>query len=293
MHVATPVYHNGSFEGVVAAEFNYSIITETTNRVTVGETGYLYVLDDQGRTVSHPERATIEQRTNVADGEYGTELGEIAQSRMLEGESGMATYTRQVKGEENATQYVGFAPLDLGMKQFTLVATVPEEDINEPIAALGAALQGTTDSARNFILGLFAVSALVVGVTGYAAARYISRPIEQIRDRATAMSRGQFDQTAEIDAPDDEIGEMVAAFEAMQTNLNRQVDQIESVSRSLSEGTLDDDVETNLPGKFRGDNGGLEAGMSQLRRELRGDQPREHERQRGRPGPGTAHGPAR
>jgi len=264
MHVATPVYHNGTFEGVVAAEFNYSIVTETTNRVTVGETGYLYVLDGEGRMVSHPERAMVEQRTNVAEGEYGAELGEIAQSRMLEGESGMATYTKQVEGEENATQYVGFAPLDLGMKQFTLVATVPEEDVNEPIAALGAALQGTTDSARNFILGLFAVSALVVGVTGYAAARYISRPIEQIRDRATAMSRGEFDQTAAIDAPDDEIGEMVDAFEAMQTNLNRQVDQIEAVSESLSEGTLDDDIETDLPGKFGEIMEGLEAGMSQL-----------------------------
>ncbi len=263
-YVSTPVYRNGEFRGVVAAQFNYSLITETTNRVTVGESGYLYILNDRGEIVSHPDRTEIEQRTNAAEGEYGTELGTIAQNRMVAGESGMTTHTKQVEGEGNATRYVGFAPLELGDKQFTLVATVPKQDIDEPIAALGATLQSTTDSAQTLVLGLFVLAAIVVSVTGYGAARYISKPIEQVRDRAMALSQGQFDETDDISTGDDEIGEMVTAFEEMQANLNRQVEQIESVSDSLSDGHLDDEIATDMPGKFGEIMEGLEDGMSQL-----------------------------
>jgi len=264
LYISTPVYRDGEFRGVVAAQFNYSLITDTTNRVTVGESGFLYILNDHGEMVSHPDQTMIEQRTNVADGEYGTELGTIAQNQMLAGESGMTTHTKQVEGEGNATRYVGFAPLELGDKQFTLVATVPEQDINEPIAALGASLQSTTDSAQTLVIGLFGLAAIVVSVTGYAAARYISKPIEQVRDRAMALSKGQFDQTDDISTGDDEIGEMVTAFEDMQANLNRQVEQIESVSDSLSDGHLDDEIETDMPGKFGEIMEGLEDGMGQL-----------------------------
>ncbi|GCF13498.1 hypothetical protein Harman_14330 [Haloarcula mannanilytica] len=264
MYISTPVYRDGEFRGVIAAQFNYSLITDTTNRVTVGESGYLYILNEQGEVVSHPDQTMIEQRTNVAEGEYGTELGTIAQNQMLAGESGMTTHTKQVEGEGNATRYVGFAPLQLGDKQYTLVATVPEQDINEPIAALAATLQSTTDSAQTLVIGLFGLAAIVVSVTGYAAARYISKPIEQVRDRAIALSKGQFDQTDDISTGDDEIGEMVTAFEDMQSNLNRQVEQIESVSNSLSDGHLDDEIETDMPGKFGEIMVGLEDGMSQL-----------------------------
>ncbi len=265
LYVSTPVYDDsGTFRGVIAAQFNYSIITQTTNRVTVGETGYLYILNDAGEIVSHPDQRMVDQRTNVADGEYGAELGELAQSRMLAGESGMTTHTKTVEGEGNETRYVGFAPLQFGDKQFTLVATVPAEDINGPIAALGAALESTTASARNLLIALSGLAAVAVAVTGYAAARYISKPIVQVRDRAMALSQGQFDRTEDISTGDDEIGEMVDAFEEMQSNLNRQVDQIESVSDSLSEGHLDEDIETDLPGKFGEIMEGLEDGMTQL-----------------------------
>ncbi|WP_181685298.1 methyl-accepting chemotaxis protein [Halorhabdus salina] len=263
-YVATPVYRDGSFEGVIAAKFNYSIVTETTDRVTVGENGFLYVLNGDGEIVSHPDREQVTERAAVADGAYGSELADIAGSQMLSGESGMTTYTRQTDGSDNETRYVAYAPLDLGMKQFTLVATVPESDVTGPVAALGVALDETAASARNLILLVFAIAALGVAVAGYGAARYISKPIEQVRDRATALSQGRFENGEDISAGDDEIGEMVEAFEEMRLNLNRQVEQIEAVSESLGEGRLDDEVQTDFPGKFGAIMEDLQAGMDQL-----------------------------
>ncbi|ELZ29125.1 methyl-accepting chemotaxis sensory transducer [Halosimplex carlsbadense 2-9-1] len=265
--VAAPVYYNGTVRGVVAAQFNYSLITETTSAVTVGDRGSLYVLDDEGRIVSHSNRSLVAAGTNAADGEYGAELGDIVTERMLAGESGMATHTRSVDGA-NATRYVQFAPLRLGDRQFTLVATVPASDVNEPIAALGATLQQRSADARTLMLGLFLLAAVVVSGAGYGAARYISRPIVRVKERATALSNGRFDDEGDTggDAADrdDEIGEMVAAFDEMRANMDRQVEQIEAVGERLRAGDIDDDVETDLPGKFGEIMTALEDGMGQL-----------------------------
>jgi|GEM_PF-431095 len=263
--IAVPVYYNGTARGVVAAQFNYSLVTETTNAVTVGDSGYLYVLDDEGRIVSHPNRSVVRSGTDAADGEYGAELGDIVTERMLAGESGMATHTRTADGA-NATRYVQFAPLGLGDRQFTLAATVPAAEVNEPIAALGATLQQRSADARTLMLGLFLLAAVVVSGAGYGAARYISRPIVRVKERATALSNGRFDGDTAGDAAerDDEIGEMVAAFDEMRANMDRQVEQIEAVGERLRAGDIDGDVETDLPGKFGEIMTALEDGMGQL-----------------------------
>ncbi len=262
--VSTPVYEDGTFRGVVAAEFNYSIVTEMTNRVTVGDSGYLYILDGSGEVVSHPDRSVVDERVNASAGGYGAELAGVVNEQMLAGETGLATHTKPADDGENVTRYVSFAPIDLGMNQFTIVATVPESDVNQPIAALGASLQDRASSARNFILLLSAVAAVAVAGTGYGAARYFARPIEQVRDQALALSQGRFDDQVDVDASDDEIGEMVDAFGEMQANLNQQIAEIEAVSDSLSEGRLDEDISTDLPGKYGEIMADLQAGMAEL-----------------------------
>ncbi|WP_436931748.1 methyl-accepting chemotaxis protein [Halosimplex halobium] len=265
--IAAPVYYNGTVRGVVAAQFNYSLVTATTNTVTVGDSGHLYVIDDEGRIVSHPNRSVVTAGTNAAAGEYGAELAGIVSERMLAGESGMATHTKTT-GDGNATRYAQFAPIDLGDRQFTLVASVPASDVNEPIAALGATLQQRSTDARNLMIGLFLLAAVVVTGAGYGAARYISRPIVRVKERAAALSRGRFDGDGDTagDAADrdDEIGEMVAAFDEMQANMDRQVDQIEAVGQRLRDGDIDGDVETDLPGKFGEIVTALAEGMDQL-----------------------------
>jgi methyl-accepting chemotaxis protein len=264
MYVSTPIYQNGAFRGVVAAQFNYSIVTEITSGVTVGDSGYLYVLDDRGQIVSHPNETVVSDRLNVTAGEYGEELSTVAREQMLAGESGMVTHTRTIDGEQT-TRYAVFAPIEVGSKQFTLVGTVPESDVEGPISDLGAALQQRTDSARNLILLLSGIAALLVVAAGYASARYVASPIEQMRDRAAQMAQGRFDGELDVDDRDDEIGEMVAAFEEMEANLTRQIDEIEAVATSLSEGDIDDDIHTDLPGAFGDITTDLQAGMVQLR----------------------------
>ncbi|WP_135827807.1 methyl-accepting chemotaxis protein [Halorussus halobius] len=261
MYIATPVYHDGEFAGVVSLRFNFSIISGLTNTVTVAETGHLTLVNADGRVLSHPDRAVV--GTNIGDESYAGALATVAQNRILAGETGLDTYTRSEDDGEHG-YYVSYAPLEFSDREYALLATAPEEDVNAPALALGEALSDRTETARNVVLLLLGGILVVVLGLGYKAAEYFSTPIEGVRDRATALAEGRFDEEIEVDAGDDEIGELVDAFDEMQGNLRRQVDELRSVSRGLGEGELDQDVDTDLPGEYGAIMTDIEEGIDRL-----------------------------
>ncbi|WP_363465431.1 methyl-accepting chemotaxis protein [Halogeometricum borinquense] len=267
IYLSTPVYQNGEFAGTIALRFDYGILTALTNGVTVGDTGHLSIVNDEGRVLSHPNSTVVETESSIVNEEYAGGLASIAQERILAGERGLSTYTRHSNGEK-AEYYVGYAPLDFGDKQFALLATVPEKDVTGPSAALGQELSDRTSSARNVFLLLIGGAAVGVIALGFRASRYFSRPIEQLRDHATALAEGRFDDDVDISASDDEIGELVDAFGEMQRNLRLQVAELRAVSEELGEGTLDQDVRTDLPGEFGAIMSDLDDGIEKIRRSL-------------------------
>jgi len=244
--LATPVYHEGRLAGVLAAEFNYYHVTNITNSVTVAESGYLYIVNDRGELVSYPRESLLREKANLAQGALGDSLATIVSDRMLQGEAGMATYSLG-NGSSEAQRYIGFRPLDMGERTYTMVATVPESDVTDPAAALGAQLREETASTRQTILLI--LGAILVGVvaTGYGLARYFAKPIEQVRDHAQRLARGQFDEELDVDADNDEIGEMVTAFEEMHGNISTAAAQADALAdQEFDAPVLDEDVPGRL-----------------------------------------------
>ncbi|WP_135363578.1 methyl-accepting chemotaxis protein [Halosimplex halophilum] len=244
--LATPVYHDGRLAGVLAAEFNYHHVTNMTNGVTVAESGYLYIVNDRGELVSYPREALLREQANVAQGALGDSLATIVNERMLQGEAGLATYSLG-NDSDAAKRYVGFRPIDVGERTFTMVATVPESDVTDPAAALGAQLRAEADATRQTILLI--LGAVLVGVvaTGYGLARYFARPIERVRDHAQRLARGEFDEELDVDAGNDEIGEMVTAFEGMHDNLSVAAAQADALAdQEFDAPVLDEEVPGRL-----------------------------------------------
>jgi methyl-accepting chemotaxis protein len=252
-YVTTPVYRDGTFAGAVALRFNYSILGALTNDITVGDTGHLSIANSDGRVLTHSDEGSDGVDSNIASQEY-----------VLAGERGLTTYTHATDGGEERRYYVGYAPLQFGDQRYELIATVPERDVTAPSTALGRDVDQRTTSARNVLLLLVGGIVAVVGGFGYGAARYFARPIERLRDRANELAAGRFDGDVDISAPDDEVGELVDAFDDMQTNLERQVAELRTVGRNLGEGDLDQDVRTDLPGEFGAIMADLDEGIEKL-----------------------------
>ncbi len=263
VYVATPVFYDGEFAGVVSLRFDYGIISDIATGITVGDSGHLSIVDGDGTVLSHPDESVVESGASITSESYGGTLAGDAADTILAGESGMRTFERTT---EDGTEryYAAYAPLQFGDKQFALVGTVPETDVTGPADALAQALNDRTTDARNLLLLLFGVVIVGVVALGYYASRYFSRPIEAVRDEATSLSQGQFDGGTDIDAPDDEIGELVDAFDDMRRNLRQQVAELRDVSTGLEQGDLDQDVDTDLPGEFGAIMTELDGGIGRL-----------------------------
>lgn len=268
VYLASPVYQNGQFAGTVALRFDFGILAAMTNDVTVGESGYLSIVNQDGTVLSHPNASVVDTGSKITDESYAGGLATIAQNSITAGDDGLDTYTTTDSDGTENTHYVGYAPLQFGNKQLSLLATVPEEDVTAPAAALGASLRQKTASARNIFIGLILVAGLVVTGVGYRGAQYFSEPIVKLRDQATELAAGRFDQTTSIEATDDELGELVVAFESMRENLRQQVTELRTVSQELGDGNLDQDVQTDLPGEFGAIMTDLEDGIERIRQSL-------------------------
>ncbi|MFC7204169.1 methyl-accepting chemotaxis protein [Haloferax namakaokahaiae] len=251
--VTAPIYRDGEFSGTITLLFNFELIDALIDDITVGESGHLTIVNERGILL-----------TDAADSLDGVEGKVATQSYVMNGETGLSTYEPTGNSGDESQYYVGYAPLHFGNAQYTLVATVPESDVTTPVAQLGSAMSDQTDSARNTILLLMAGILVVVVGVGYVAARYFSEPIEALRDRAQSLARGRFDDSVEIDANDDELGELVDAFDDMQANLQRQVSELRDAGRELGEGNLDQDIQTDLPGEFGAIMTDLDSGIQKL-----------------------------
>ncbi|KAB1191971.1 HAMP domain-containing protein [Haloferax sp. MBLA0076] len=252
-YISTPVYRDGEFAGVVALRLDYEVFNAVLDDITVGETGHLTMVNDRGKLITDGATNFGEVESAVATTDY-----------VLSDTKGLQTYEQSTDSSAGDRYYVGHAPLDFGDTQLTLVATVPEQDVTAPSEQLGDALRDRTDSARNFLLLLVGGIVVVVVGLGFAAARYFSEPIEALRDQAQLLARGRFEDDIDVDATDDELGELVVAFEDMQENLQRQVSELQTVGEELGDGNLDQELRTDLPGAFGAIMTDLEAGIEKL-----------------------------
>ncbi|GGC60994.1 hypothetical protein GCM10007209_23890 [Haloferax sulfurifontis] len=253
VYVTAPVYRGGELAGTITLQFNFELLNTLIDDIQVGETGHLSIVSERGTLLTDSRES------------LGSVESEIARNvTAIVGQSGLTTHETTGDDDESARYFVGYAPLHFGNGQYELVATVPESDVTAPVEQLGQAMNDRADTARNVMLLLIVgIIAVVIGV-GYVAARYFSEPIEALRDRAQSLARGRFDDDEDIDANDDELGELVEAFDDMQENLQRQVSALRTAGTELGDGNLDQNLRTDLPGEFGAIMSDLDTGIQKL-----------------------------
>lgn len=93
----------GPGAGVTAVEINLKLIWDVITRIKIGETGSAFVVDSQGRLVSHPNISLVLQQTDLSS------LPQIAQALSARGQSGpnsaQATTARDLVGRQVLTPH--------------------------------------------------------------------------------------------------------------------------------------------------------------------------------------------
>ncbi|MCM3744003.1 methyl-accepting chemotaxis protein [Sporosarcina luteola] len=182
--------------GVVSVDIRLDVINQLTSQVKIGEKGYAMLMDEDMNFISHP--------TSKA----GTVAEEAFYKKLYEKDSGSFKYDYQGQGK-----FMTFITNELS--GWKIGGSLYESEVGDAAAPI---LKTTM---------IVIVIALLIGILiVYFVIRSVLRPIQDLRNKANTISRG--DLTTEIVVSSkDEIGQLGHAFIDMQESLKNLIGKIE------------------------------------------------------------------
>jgi len=244
---ASPVYKGGALAGVLYGVKNGLVICDIVKNIDYKETGYVYIINNEGDTIGHQNSELVLAKDNsIENAKTNKELQELGAltSNMIERGTGSGTYT--YNGVE---KIIGYAPVD-GEPWIIAVGIETSE-----------ALQ-TVNTLINVILVICIVSAVIGAVITYFVSSSIAKPLKKITVAAKEIGEGQFDVSIAVKSKD-EIGQLAQALNLTIVQLKDYKAYIDEIERAL--GCIADGDLTIKPAiEFRGQFAKLRVSMGNV-----------------------------
>ena len=215
--------------GVSIAEVNLKLIRELVSQIKVGASGQAYVVDAQGRLISHPDISLVLRNTDMS------KLAQVqaAQAKGADTTPDALQGALNIQGQEVLTASAPIAPLG-----WTMFVELP---VKEAYASLYQALQ-------RLAIVLLAASIFAV-LAGIFLARRMVVPIQALRAGAERIGSGDLAQRISIRTGDeleglaDQFNDMGARLQESYADLEQKVEQrTAELSESLQQQTATADV---------------------------------------------------
>ena len=215
----------GTFSGAVFAQVDAKVMPILISRISAiaGPGGRLYVVDDKGIVLAHPDLSYILAEKNLSFlppvSNILAQKGEIDSSQTYTNETG-----EHVLG--SAYQPV-IDPLDLGLPEalkinWFVIAEQPVSAVFAEVSRVGL---------FSALLSLLAVAAAIAAAIFFA--RRISKPVETLHAATTEFAKGNFKYRSGVSA-DDEIGDLARSFDTMARNLGESINIVAAERNKLS-----------------------------------------------------------
>lgn len=202
-----PIYADGEPFGVVGMDIDFSMFEEITLQTTCFDSGYAFVVDDDGNLIYHP---SFEMYVPVADLE-GERMKEMAGQFKMETESaGLFSYT--IGGIEKNMVY---RPLQNGMR---FVLTAPTAEIYAEVDKL----------ISQVALVSVSILLLAIGLTVWVTGRLV-KPLQELNIAAQKIAGG--DMSVSIGHhSEDEVGELAESFRQTVEHLKSYISYINKLA---------------------------------------------------------------
>ena len=216
MHWAIPIYSTWhEYLGGVVIDLDYEEIIKMINEIRVGDQGYAFVIDDQGRVTGHPRYAPYEVTLETFP---EPSLKELIQE-MITGTSGWKTYVHQ-----NIDKVAAFAPV--AFMGWSMGVTIPLDELGKEARAIKIHVIQT-----GAVVLIFAV----LGVT--LLAYYLLRPVRRLVAATNRIAQGDLNHTIPVQTRD-ELGDLTRSFNHMVRNLARIQQELVRSEKLISLGRL-------------------------------------------------------
>ncbi|MCK8487973.1 sensor histidine kinase [Paenibacillus sp. MBLB2552] len=183
--------------GMLVIDVNYKRFQEIADLVTIGQTGYMFILDSQGHYVYHPDLSLLGRKANL-EGE----------SWMQRSDSGSVPSAGANGGKDFLTY--SHSPF-LG---WTLATSVSYRELTAGIGYIG----------RTILITIIVTLGLAYGF-GIGLASSIIKPVRQLQRLMKRVELGDFTKTASVTSKD-ELGLLTHGFNKMVRNLSELLEQI-------------------------------------------------------------------
>jgi len=209
MVVAIPVTDVfGDIQGTLVSEVDLKFMWDLVDRLKVGETGYVYVVDNEGNLIAFGDTA------RVLSGENVKQISEVKE--FIENPASAADITVDVNsytgllGEKVVGTYV-----PLGTPEWAVVTELPYREAYQPV------FQAVAVSITTLL-----VLAFLAGLVGVLVARRLSTPLINLSNVATEVGSGNLSSQAEVVGPA-EIAKVAATFNTMTAQLRDLIGSLE------------------------------------------------------------------
>ena len=228
-----PFYNlQGKLQGVLLTNINLSQIGDFLGGLKVGKTGQVFIIERSGMLVA---TSTGEKPFHTTNKAYGAQ-----RVKATESQNNLTKATAKYLAKEfnfnksiNSQQYLEFK--FHGQREFInvkpfqdkygldwlIVVVIPETDFLEQI------YQQTKITIVLCLLALLLATAI-----GVLTSRWLVQPILQLKDAATALSEGEFNQIINLQR-EDEVGVLGKAFNSMAFQLRNSFDILRTKNEQL------------------------------------------------------------
>jgi signal transduction histidine kinase len=220
-YMTLAVRGSGKKGDVTIAEINLKFIRDVISEIRVGQEGYAYVVDADGRLVAHPDLALVLRQTDLSS------LPQVGAARAApEAASDRPEIAGSLDGRQVLVAHAAIAPLNWHV----LVET--------PLAEAFAPLY--TNLLWN--AGLLLLGLALAGLASLMLARSLVGPIRALQEGATRIGRGNLKSRIDVKTGDElqslaeHFNQMAGQLQASYANLEGKVEErTRQLARSLSE----------------------------------------------------------
>ncbi len=187
---------SGNREGVVFIDLNYSAISELCDQNSIGSKGYVFLLDQDGNVVYHPQQQQLynELQTENIDLVMNTD-----KETLMDGSGDNARIYTISRSEKTGWTVVGCTNV--------------------------AELLKDSKKARSIYVLVAAILVVVALVLSNFIARNITRPLQQLRDSMARVQEGDFG-AAEVEVTSrNEVGSLTRSFNVMTSRIQELMKQ--------------------------------------------------------------------
>lgn len=196
--IAVPIKKNNQTIGVLAAAMTRDAISKRIATWRQGQTGYAFLVDQDGKVVAHQKREYVEKQEDFSK----HDLVKAGNSK----KKGIIAF------KDSGRDAIGFAQkTQLGW----ILAT--QQESNEAFVIL--------KEAQTYAFILMGATFVVVVLIAYLASRAIVTPIRKLTDAANRISVGELGVEIENKSKD-EIGDLAEAITRMQDSIRLSIERL-------------------------------------------------------------------